>query len=421
MLPTIPARLLAAVVVSVVLLTGCHSEVSGGAVKAKDTDTANVTLMDTGTYPTTLGHIFGTAGDDKFAQSVLEAHRLADFVTGPWQVDETITQFPYLELLVQIGGMPTPPDLERVFGPWLSSVAAKHGYITGFSTRRVSPGTPPSRGLTNAVLRFADPAAAAAATAELAAANPTLPGDSPHEPAVIDKHPEAMAVRYARASGARAVDSFTARGPYVLYQTAFNSIGHGPEKTPELLILACLDRQVKLIDQFVPTDPANLNSLPLDASGRLLAATLVRDGATLPFDAGVWQRPGWLHFAVDPAGSAAALQSAGVDYVAQRLATVYQATNADAAQHLMDFLAGQASHAADVQGLSDPVPGFPAAQCFRRTGPTQSPDAPATYRMMQWQFKCVARADRYAFTVFSDSQKDAMQQISAQYRILAGK
>ncbi len=41
--------------------------------------------------------------------------------------------------------------------------------------------------------------------------------------------------------------------------------------------------------------------------------------------------------------------------------------------------------------------------------------------MVQWHFKCVARTDRYAYTVFSDTEKDAMQQASAQYRILAGK
>lgn len=59
----------------VVQVSGCTTKVGGAPVKAKETDTANVALMDTGTYPTTLGHIFGTAGNDTFAQSLLEAHR----------------------------------------------------------------------------------------------------------------------------------------------------------------------------------------------------------------------------------------------------------------------------------------------------------------------------------------------------------
>jgi hypothetical protein len=408
-------------VASAVLLAGCSTAVHGAAVKDKGADTANVSLMDTGTYATTLGHIFGTAGDNTFNQSLLEAHRLADFVAGPWQVDETLTQLPLLELLVELGDFPTPSSLERVFGPALSAVAAKHGYITGFSSKRVSAGFPPTRGLTNVVLRFGDPAAASAAAAEMAAANPTFPGDSPHEPVVVDKHPEAMAVKYTQTGGNIAVASFAAHGPYVLHQVAFNKPGHGGPTRSEDLVMVNLDRQVKLIDQFGPTDAGNLGSLPLDPSGRLLAATLVRDGAAMPFNAGVWQRAGWLHFAVDPVETAAALQSAGVDYVAQRLATVYQAANADAAQRLMGFLVDQVVHGADVQRLNDGVPGFPAAQCFRRSGPMQPPDAPATFRMMQWHFKCVARADRYAYTVFSDTEKDVMQQTSAQYRILSGR
>jgi hypothetical protein len=83
-----------------VLLTGCTTKVGGTAVKAPVTDAVDMSLMDTGTYPTTLGHIFGTAGDDKFAQGVLEAHRLADFVVGPWQIDETVSQLPLLEVLI---------------------------------------------------------------------------------------------------------------------------------------------------------------------------------------------------------------------------------------------------------------------------------------------------------------------------------
>ena len=415
------ARWLTVVVAAVVLLTGCTTRVGGAAVKAPASDTADVSLMDTGSYPTTLGHIFGTAGDDKFAQGVLEAHRLADFVVGPWQIDEAISKRPILELLVQTGAIPTAEYLKTVLGEWFSSVAAKHAFITGFSSRRVAAGSPSPRGLTNAVLRFADPAAAAAAAAEFAAANPTWPGDAPHQPAVIDKHPEAMAVSYLQAGGSRAVDSFVARGPYVLYQNAFSTVGHGLPTEAELLVVQCLDRQEKLIDQFVPTDPANLSSLPLDPTGRLLAATLTREGAALPVNPGVWQRPGWLHFEADPISAAAALQASGVDYITQRLATVYQASNADAAQRLVDHIVGELGHFGDVQRLRDPVPGLPDAQCFRRTGPLPPPDSPATFRMVQWHFKCVARTDRYAYTVFSDTEKDAMQQASAQYRILAGK
>ena len=38
-----------------------------------------------------------------------------------------------------------------------------------------------------------------------------------------------------------------------------------------------------------------------------------------------------------------------------------------------------------------------------------------------WHFKCIAQAGRYALTAFSDQEQDVKQQISAQYRILAGE
>jgi hypothetical protein len=416
------ARRLTVIVAAVlVAASGCKTQVGGGPVKAKETDTANVALMDTGTYPTTLGHIFGAAGNDTFAQRLLEGHRLADFVTGPWQVDETLTQHPFLELLVQIQAIADTDYLGVVFGPAFSRVAAQHGYITGFSTRRQSPGNPPSRELTNAVLLFPDPAAASAAAAELAAADSPLPGQAPHKPTAIDKHPEAIAVKYARADGRKVVESFAAHGRYVLYQTASSGDISGVGKAPELILVMALDIQEKQIDRFVPTDAAKLGSLPLDPSGRMLAATLTREGIALPVNSGVWQRAGWLHFADDPHVTGAALQDAGVDYVSQRLATVYQTTNADAAQRLTSYLVRLVGQGSDIQPLRDQVPGFPDAKCFRRAGPALPADAPATWRMMKWQYKCVAKADRYAYTVFSETEKDVMQQASAQYRILAGK
>ncbi|OBA79451.1 hypothetical protein A9W99_20475 [Mycobacterium sp. 1164966.3] len=177
------ARRLAVAVTAVLLpVSGCTTTVDGAAVKAKEADTANVALMDTGTYPTTLGHIFGTAGTDTYGQHLLEAHRLAEFVTGPWQVDETLTQHPFLELLIQIQPIADANNLGIIFSPAFSSVAAKHGYITGFSTRRQSPGTSPLRELTNAVLMFPDPAAPTAAAGPQGPPPPPRAGPPPPSP-----------------------------------------------------------------------------------------------------------------------------------------------------------------------------------------------------------------------------------------------
>jgi hypothetical protein len=209
---------------SVGMLAGCGGTVAGVAVKAPASDDANVALMDTGAYPTTQGHIFGVAGDDRIMQGLLEAHRMADFVAGPWQVASVLRQRPILDLAIHTGPIATATKVNDSLGRPFSDIAAKHGFIAGFSSMRVAaPDDPSRRALTNAVLHFPDPAAATAAAAEMAASNPTLPGDSSHQPTAMRDHPEAIATRYTRADGGSAVESFTPHGPYVLYQWAYSS------------------------------------------------------------------------------------------------------------------------------------------------------------------------------------------------------
>jgi hypothetical protein len=70
------------------------------------------------------------------------------------------------------------------------------------------------------------------------------------------------------------------------------------------------------------------------------------------------------------------------------------------------------------------IAGLPQAQCFARQNAADllgEPNPPLSFLRVAWPFKCVARADRYAFTAFSDNETDVKQQIAAQYRILAGK
>jgi hypothetical protein len=67
------------------------------------------------------------------------------------------------------------------------------------------------------------------------------------------------------------------------------------------------------------------------------------------------------------------------------------------------------------------VPGLPTARCFARTSGTLPSTSPSSWLRLKWSYKCVARADRYAYTAFSSDPTDVKQQIAAQYRILAGE
>jgi hypothetical protein len=424
--------------VSASLLIGCTSTVLGVPQKAHtpaDSDGAIVALMDTGNYPTTARGAYGTAGTQADGL-ILESNRMAGFVVGPWEVDSVLryrdpfrtapmSSLGYLHMYLGF--------LKKGSGGQnLDDIAAKHGYITGFSTARNPQVYPLDKyvdgrwlGLTNEVMRFPDAGSAAAAATEMAAApNPPPLQYGSGRPVPIDDHPEAIASAFTDTDETSAVvASFTAHGPYVLYQQA--RAGREPLSDPvnkaRDLVATTLHDEERAIDRFVPTDPTKLADLPEDPSGWLAARTIFPlDSKDSPAGEGVWQPTSWLHFEDDPVDSATLFTKAGVETVAQGLTTVYQARDATGAAVVADQFAADTRSVIDVQPISG-VPGLPSAQCFERKAGSAPAGAPLPLEQAAWHFRCIARADRYAFTAFSAQEKDVKQQISAQYRILAGK
>jgi hypothetical protein len=422
--PTIAVLKLATVVgACAALITGCSTSTPGTAktATAGPDSGANVALMDTGTYDTASSRPFGAAGDDVQAGNLLEAHRMAAFVVGPWEVDAELKNMPGAISLGVIGPIPSIKIMRDngVFKDDLITVAEKHQFMTGFTTVRLSPEqTGQPRSLHNVVLRFPDPAAAEAAAAEMATTEASRPGQPPAEAVTIPNTPEARATTSTLDGGVKVV-SFTAHGPYLLYQeaqTAETFLG----TTALNLVDGALIPQKRRIDEFTPTEPAALRDLPLDPSGQLLARTLTAPDGRAPFIIGVWNARGWLHFELDPLQASSLFNTAGVDIVGQRLTTVYQAANADGATRIVDGLTGQIENLPSVREV-DGVTGLPGARCFHRTEGGLPGTAAPTWQRVLWQFKCVASVDRYAYTAYSDAAPDVRQQMAAQYRILAGQ
>jgi hypothetical protein len=139
---------------------------------------------------------------------------------------------------------------------------------------------------------------------------------------------------------------------------------------------------------------------------------------------GVWEPTAWLHFEDDPIKTAALFNAAHVEAVSQRRTTVYQTRDAAGAAQVVKQFAADMRASDGVHPVTG-ITGLPGAQCFARPpkpfDPVNDPNPPLSWQRVVWPFKCVARADRYAFTAFSDNEKGVKQQIAAQYRILAGK
>ena len=266
-----------------------------------------------------------------------------------------------------------------------ANIVAKHRFIAGFSSSRDSgSGRAPETSLVNLVMRFPDGGAAVAAAAELAATDVT------QRPTPIPRH------------GA-VVESFTPRGPYLLYQWVQTV---KPVETATELIAKTLDLQGPRVDQFLPTDPSMLAALPVDPSG-LLAHTLSASPHAVTPDIGVYTPRAALHFQADPVDSAALFAATGVESVSIRDGTVFQAETATAAAHVAEQLTAREidSGAALIQGVA----GLPNTRCVdggmdsQRTSP---------------RFRCYAAAGRHAFESSAEEQGDVRERTAAQYLIL---
>jgi hypothetical protein len=482
-----------------VALSGCSPVSPPATVPAASTsatDGADVTLMDTGPYATTPSPPFGTAGftrDPKAIGERLEARRIAEYTVGPWQVDNAdnaltipawrlnpwemgtvfrndLFPLPFttdnpvaLQVPPVMGDVSVPDRIDR-------ATLGKHRMVGGFSTFRASPqaqqspkragdyGLPSTNAedmqsaLQTLVFAFPDPPAAAAAAADLAAS-------ANGKPIEIPGHPDARAVSYEVPGpdkfepatelvytpigvNSTVVQSVSTFGTVVLMVVAQAPILGTREfvttgrfgRSPEQMVASALGKQESLIRDYVPTPADKLADLPVDPSGWLLARTLDANDSPGTIG-GVWEPNAWLHFEDDPIAAAALFADAGVDWVAQAAATVYQTRDAEAGAIMLAKMIAALSATPSVEAASA-VPGLPQARCFRqqyvnfiaraREGEIVSgapgaapPGSPGSWLRVGWPFKCVAATDRWVFTVYAESMSDAAQRISAQYRILA--
>ncbi|BBZ35040.1 DUF7373 family lipoprotein [Mycolicibacterium confluentis] len=406
------------------LVTGCSAAVEGNAITqtgSSDNDGVDVAVLDTGDYAVAAGPPFATAGEvSPTSGNIVEAHRMASFVVGPWQVNNAFRSRG--DVLLTSSTLPLPTiDIVKSAGAIpneLADVMGAHGFVTAFSTLRFSDATP-TGSLLNMVVRFADPAGAAAAAREMAEKNPLPPGASPRTPVDVG-HPDALATIYENPGTGEIVESFTPYKSYVFINRAWVKRVPGEmSHSPKALIQGVIGDQRKRIDTFKPTPIEKLGDLPMDPTGQMLAATLWNLDNQAPANMGAWPSEAWVHFETDPVKSAVLFRDGGVDYVSQRRATVYRARDDEAARKVAAGLGEQASAEPGVSPAR-PVKGLPQARCYTRARGESSTSA-ISWQRVRWQHKCVAFTDRFAFTVFSSDLTDAQQQISAQYRILAGR
>ncbi|MEV3903690.1 hypothetical protein AB0K11_15300 [Mycobacterium sp. NPDC050551] len=378
------------------LVTACAPTVTGQALR--DPDAPPAVTLDTGNYPTAPRPALGVAGPNGAA---IEAHRMADAVVGPWEVDPSL-----LEINANTRVWKEPRALVTSIPEPVPTIAANNHFLTGFSTSRSSdaPGATLAA-LEIAVMRFptVEDAAAAAATmpAQTAARSQPVP---------LDGHPDATAAS-TEVPGGVGMFSYTPRGVFVIYTWA-----RARDSNTDVAARAtarALDLQKPRLDAFVPTPPDEFSKLPVDPDGVLALAVPVAPG-DLTVVHGSWNPRGALHYSTNPIVSGALFDKAHVTTVANALDTLYRTEQPADSTTLLDGLLDEASREPNPRRTDiAPVPGVPAARCVDNG--EVPPDAPKTGSP---RFECRFSVDRYVASLSSQQLEDLHQRTAAQYLML---
>lgn len=392
-------------------VTGCTTLVDGTASRAAGSETADgvdVALLDAGPYPTAPLPAFGLAGNE-VAGALLEAARLANYVVLPTDIDQTLTLDPAGE-----GGytLKDPAALDLLLAPPLDApgrpyvdAAANHGYITGFGSRRAAADTADDTELINAVLEFGDPVSAKAAATEMAEYDKAWPA-TPSISLAIPGNPDTAAYTVELWRARNETRAYTAYGQYVLIQLVE---AETPERTTGL-IADTLAAQRPLLDDYTPTDPAELTQLPFDPTGLLTRTLPVQDYLTT-MEGRVREPAAALHFEPEPRAARTLFDEVGMVAVATSEAQVYESSLPDGGNR---FVETASEWPVDHWGFepADGVAGMPNSRCF---GQVVAPSESGFRRQL---YMCFGSAGQYGFRVMAAQEPDAHQMLAAQYLML---
>lgn len=387
--------LLVVVLAIAMLSAACSSTVAGTPLKATGAQGAlDFDRLDVGPYPTEPSQPLGVAGDP-LRGMVIEAQRMANHVIGPWEVDPALTDWFGFGAMV----LPKAQALGLIGPGELGMVASRHNFINGFATARTEAD---KKLLLNAVLRFPDDEAAAAAADALGQSAMQQQGaDGPAQTMTIPGYPDAKANTYTmvdRQDGKRyAVRSFAARGPYVLMQLGQSA--EGAEQAGQL-VAKTLDLQGPEIDSFRATAPSEFSDISIDPTGLLARVIPVEAPDPMLTKNTTYEQRGALHFQSDPTRSAKLFADTGTDLVAMAKASVYEAENPAGAKGVVDEFYAEVSPKAKP---ANPVRNMPDSRCMQ---------------LEDSSFYCLVTADQYAIEAAGPTLLNAQQLAAAQYVML---
>ncbi len=388
---------------------GCADTVRGSALRdPKETgNDINVALLDPGNYPTKPRPPLGTAGTAPRG-GILESHRMADYVTLPFQVNRELS----VQSVLGTGIIQNAAATIRAFDPPIPD-GADHHFVAGFTASGKTPGGGLRLSLQNTVLRYASPADADAAVTDMtnhaARITPKFFDTAVDTtPVGIPGRPDTRAVTFGyQLTGAHEVIAFTAHGPYLLGQVVISATDVDEAVK---LVADTLAQQQPLIDTFDATPLDKLADLPVDPDG-LLARTELPPPEQQVVSLGLYGAHGMLAFDSDPLNTESLFDKTAMDVAARSGTQIYRTRDGAAARQLLEGF--DASMAKQGWPPAGGITGLPDARCRR------SPSANSS--VVPTVFYCLLPVDRYLVEASTGQEEALHQLVSAQYLMLTAK
>ena len=118
-----------AALAAALIATACTTVTDGAAHRSPGgppPGSVDVSLLDTGNYPTRPAPPLGIAGTPEKGRLV-EGVRMAEHVVGPWEVDTTLTQ-----VVRPTTVLPDTAVLRQLLPRKIAAAAGRHNFVTGF-------------------------------------------------------------------------------------------------------------------------------------------------------------------------------------------------------------------------------------------------------------------------------------------------
>ena len=384
------------------LVSGCSTLIDGSAVRAAGEPAGgiDIALLDVGNFPTKPAPL-GRAVTS-LQGAIVEGQRLANFVTGPWEIDPSLTSGSLLSGLVLKNGN----ALKAVLAPEMAAVASSANMVTGFHAWR---GNSKRLTLEHTVLVFADPDAAKAAAREFGDAAAAANGGNGSQHDIPGRSDTTAIASTFEESGLPPLPMVLAVTPHERYVLIDSVRSPDGVEVATAMVTKTLELQLPLLDTFTPTDPAKLSDLPLDPTG-LVARTLPVDMNRASVNSrAAYDRRGALHFQTDPVAAAARWDKSGMTRQALADTSVTENKDGDAAEQLLQDLVKEVKEQGHGEP-ANPVKQMSNSRCLKLPGGTKGSNRPSVY--------CAATAGRYVISSQSAQLLEAQQKVAAQYVML---